>query len=236
MPNTKKVVDKLHDHIEFNAMQAKNLAFQNKMLLDKISEHTDMAATAIEIQKVSKSLQDKKGELVTAKQESESTNPQVASQAVEKVRALEGQITGLEAEKAALEKPVSEEEDPIMALTPGARTAVLQEREKIKTQKVAMEDKVAKYEEDLKNLQNTITTKEEEIAQEKDASKLIDLDKALKEWKLAEVTMREDHSKTLAVEQSKLDAYEKGERDMLVGNPANPSAGGMSARDRKSVV
>jgi len=227
----KKVVDKLHDHIEFNAMQAKNLAFQNKMLLDKISEHTDMAATAIEIQKVSKSLQDKKGELVTAKQESESTNPQVASQAVEKVRALEGQITGLEAEKAALEKPVSEEEDPIMALTPGARTAVLQEREKIKTQKVAMEDKVAKYEEDLKNLQNTITTKEEEIAQEKDASKLIDLDKALKEWKLAEVTMREDHSKTLAVEQSKLDAYEKGERDMLVGNPANPSAGGMSASD-----
>jgi len=213
--------EKLDDHIKFNALQAKNLAFQNKMLLDKISTHTDDIELEKAKQKLADRIKNNEDELARQQQiENTAQNAVAAADARTKINAINILVPQLKTQLEDLKKPVNREEDPIMALTPKFRIKVIAKREEVKTLKTAMADKVSKYDEDLKNLNDSIKQKEDEIAAESDAVKLAVLDKKLNEWQVAKVDMAENHQTSLASDQAKLEQAEKAEKAMIMGQPA----------------
>merc|ERR1711871_924903 len=119
----------MQDHIKFNAVQAKNLAFSNKMLLDEINHHTSVAALADQKEKLTDKINKLTADIETKKAVAAGpTGPEQVAAATE-VPKLETSLKSVELELKAVEKPVDTEDDPIMSLTPDARMQVLAVRQ-----------------------------------------------------------------------------------------------------------
>lgn len=217
------------DHIQFNAIQAKNLAFQNKMLLDRMNVHTGAIATEKKKEELNAQIATLSGEhSATLNEVANAADAQAKEDANAKADRLQEHITRLHSEVNALE-PGNEDEDPIMALTPGARTKVLEIREQIKLQKAMMEDKVAKFEEDLGNTQAKVKELEDALGKESDEDERQKIDNELTEWKTSEVDMKQAHETAIAEEQNALEKLEGEHEAMLVGNPADAQKDGESS-------
>jgi len=209
---------KLKDHMKVSAMQAANLAFENKELLDKLNANADDTQTAKDVSKTKATL--------------ESIQLQITGKEAQLKTASGDTKIGIESDLALLSKQKAQHQDtldnltaskvvdPIDRLTPGGKMGVLKKRQEIRILKSDMKSKVATFEQDTKNLEMIIKETETNIGKETDKTELDKLDRKLKEWQIAKVDLGKKNKIEMVSDETKLGVLQQEEQTMLTkGTP-----------------
>merc|ERR1711871_139873 len=211
------VAKKLKRHAKVTAAQASSLAMENVAILKKLDATSneaqlskDKSALSAKV-KAQQEVVDKASKVV----ESTTGDEKVAAEAklgaeTRKLNALKEELEGLN-QKAV--------KDPINNLTPEGKAGVLKVRKQIMQLKVDIKSTVTTYDQDLKNLQGIIKETKTNLAQEKDKTKLDQLDAKLKEWNVAQVDLMKKHKVTMAKDSAKLQELQEKEQRLLTKPP-----------------
>merc|ERR1711871_710516 len=211
------VAKKLRHHAKVTAARASSLAMENVEILKKLDATSNEAQLSKDKAALSAKVKAQQKVVDNASYVVESTtgDEKVAAEArlgaeTRKLNTLKQELNGL-SQKAV--------KDPIDNLTPEGKAGVLKVRKQIMQLKVDIKSTVTTYDQDLKNLQGIIKETKTNLAQEKDKTKLDQLDAKLKEWNVAQIDLMKKHKVAMAEDSAKLKKLQEEEQRQLTKPP-----------------